>query len=153
MEISKGKVVTIHYTLKDDSGKIIDTSKGNDPLSYLHGYNNIVIGLEKELEQKKVGDSVQTVVSPNEGYGQFNEKLIFSLKRNQFPKDENLEEGMQFQADIQGQPQIFSIKEIQNDEIIVDGNHPLAGETLHFEVKVEEVREASTEEIKHGHAH
>ncbi len=153
MNVGKDKVVTIDYTLKSDKGEVLDTSKGDEPLLYIHGHGYLVPGLEKELEGKKAGDRVVTVVSPAEGYGEYDEELIFPVPRTEFPADEELAEGMQFQAHTEEGEQIFTVKAVSADTVTVDANHPLAGQNLHFDISIVDVREATREELSHGHAH
>jgi FKBP-type peptidyl-prolyl cis-trans isomerase SlyD len=154
MSIEEGKVVLMHYTLKNDDGEELDSSDGQEPLGYLHGANNIVPGLEKELEGKSKGDSVSVTVPPEEGYGQRDEKGVQQVGRDQFPEDAPLEPGMQFVAqNADGSQFPFWVTAVKEDEVQIDMNHPLAGETLHFDVEIVNVRDASDEEKQHGHVH
>ena len=153
MNIADQTVVAIHFTLKDDEGEVLDSSAGAEPLTYLHGAGNIIPGLEKALAGKTVGDKLQVTLSPDEGYGERNEKLIQKIPKNQFPDPERLEEGMQFQINGPQGPMILTVIEVTPTEVVVDGNPELAGETLHFDVEVTEVRAATEEELSHGHAH
>jgi len=153
MTISHHKVVTIDYTLKNSEGEVLDSSEGQEPLLYLHGAENIVAGLERELEGKKVGDSLVTTVSPEDGYGVRNEELVAAVPRQMFEGDMGIEVGMSFQAETDQGVQTVNIVAVTDDEITVDGNHPLADETLHFDVTVRAVREATDEELEHGHVH
>lgn len=154
MEIIKnGKVVSISYTLTNDKNEVLDQSQPNQPLEYLHGSYNIIPGLEKELEGLAVGDAKKVTVAPAEGYGELNNELIFDAQRQNFPPDAPLEVGMQFQAQGEAGPMVIRIVNIDGDKVTVDGNHPLAGETLHFDVKVEGMRDATQVEIDHGHVH
>lgn len=152
--ITNGKVVSMHYTLKDASGKEMDSSAKGDPLSYLHGVGQIVPGLEKEIEGMNVGDKKNVIVQPKDGYGEVNPDLRQSVDRSMFPKEQALQEGMQFGAELaSGDQVIFTIKKIETDKVHIDGNHPLAGQTLHFDIEIVEVRDATEEEIEHGHVH
>ena len=154
MNISDKCVVTFHYTLTNSDGEELDTSVGRDPMKYLHGASNIVPGLEKELKGKSAGDTLKVEVHPDEGYGQVDPKLIQKAPRSAFDGSPEIKPGMQFQAQGPGgEVQMITVKEITDDEITIDGNHPLAGQVLHFDVSIEEVREASKEELSHGHAH
>lgn len=154
MQIAANKAVSIDYTLTNDDGEVLDSSVGGAPLVYLHGAGNIIPGLEKALEGKAAGDDVKVTVDPEEAYGEFNAELIAVLGRNMFEGVDELEVGMQFHASgPDGSMQIVTIKALEGDEVTVDGNHPLAGERLTFEVKVVAVRDASEEEIAHGHVH
>lgn len=153
MNIEKNKVVSIAYTLKDRNGNVLDSSEENGDLSYLHGHQNIVEGLEDALEGKVVGDRVEATVSPEKGYGVRNEELIFTVPKDKMP-DEPLEVGMQFAAaDKDGNQHVVTLVEMGDSEVTLDANHPLAGETLHFDVTVSEIRDAQKIEIEHGHVH
>lgn len=153
MTVTKDRVVTIAYTLKDDDGSIIDSSSDHGDLEYLHGHRNIVEGLETALEGKSAGDTVKTSVSPDQGYGARNDELIFSVSRSNMPDDE-LSVGMQFAAqDRDGNQQVVTLVGVQDDTVTLDANHPLAGATLHFDATVQDVREATGEELEHGHVH
>lgn len=153
MTIAKDSVVEINYTLTNGAGEVLDSSKGNSPLAYLHGHQNIVVGLEKELEGKKQGDAFKASVSPEEGYGQRVETLVSEVPRAEFESIPDLKEGMQLQAQTDQGFQIFTVTKLEGETVTVDGNHPLAGETLNFEVEVVSVRAATEEEISHGHVH
>ena len=152
MEIRRGRVVTIEYSLKDEQGNVIDSSELNGPLSYLHGFKNIVQGLEEALEGKKTDDTVSVSVPPEKGYGIRDEEMIFNLPAENFKNDESLlEPGMEFDTAVDGKPYVLTILEILGDEVKVDANHPLAGKALFFEVKVLKVRDSYTEEKVLGH--
>ncbi len=153
--IQKGQVVALIYTLTDPDGEELDRSDAGEPFSYLHGYGQIVSGLEKAVETMKVGDKKTVVVEPEEGYGERDESLQMTIKRSAFPGDATLEKGMQFEASLTGDSpaRIFTITDIKGETVNIDGNHPLAGETLHFEIEVAEIREATDEEKSHGHVH
>lgn len=154
MQIEKHKVVSIDYSLKDDEGNLIDSSEGNDPLAYLHGMGNIIPGLENELEGKAVGDALSVRVEPKDGYGERSDELTQVVPKEMFEGTDDIQVGMQFNAaDEQGNMQVITIAAVDGDQITVDGNHPLAGLHLNFDVKVLEIRDASDEEIEHGHAH
>nr|BAL53172.1 FKBP-type peptidyl-prolyl cis-trans isomerase SlyD [uncultured Gammaproteobacteria bacterium] len=153
MQVSENKVVSIHYTLTNDAGEVIDTSVGRAPLSYLHGAGNLIPGLEKALEGKACGDHIDVSLAPEEAYGQRDEALIQVVPKSTFEGIEEIEPGMQFQAQTPAGRQILTVVEVYDDEVVIDGNHPLAGETLHFSVEITEVREATEEELAHGHAH
>ena len=154
MNVAPDKVVLIHYTLKDDKGNVLDTSSGGDPLAYLHGQGNIVLGLEKALEGKQVGDKVDVRVTPDEGYGVRDEKLVQSVPRRAFGSIKKIEPGMQFHAQYShGHAQVITVKHVKGDMVTIDGNHPLAGEHLNFAVEITGVREPTSEEIEHGHVH
>lgn len=153
MEIQKGRVVGMHYTLRDEEGEIIDTSQGREPLVFLQGFGNIIPGLESELEGKKLGDALDVVVEPENGYGLKHEQLIQQVPRAAFEGVDELQIGMQFQAQTEQGPVPIRIVAIEGEEVTIDGNHELAGVRLHFSVSIESIREASEEELAHGHAH
>ena len=153
MTITQDKVASIEYTLKNDAGEVLDTSEGQEPLVYLHGAENIVPGLEEALEGKTVGDAISVTVSPEQGYGERNEELIGVVPRAMFESEMPIEVGMTFQAETDQGIQVVTVAGLTDDEVTVDGNNPLAGETLHFDVKVTEVRDATAEELEHGHVH
>jgi FKBP-type peptidyl-prolyl cis-trans isomerase SlyD len=153
MKIEKNRVVGIHYTLTDNEGKILDSSIGNQPLMYLHGNGNLIPGLENALEGKRKNDKLMVKVEPELGYGEFDESMIFEVNRSQFDYSGEIKKGMQFQMHTQHGHQRVTVSKIEGDVIILDGNHPLAGQELNFDVEITEVREASHEEISHGHVH
>lgn len=153
MQISDKMVVTIDYTLKDDNGTVLDSStEGN--FAYLHGANNIIPGLENALTGKSAGDEVDISVSPAEGYGEHNETMIQAVPRDMFDSEQEIQVGMQFHAESpEGEMIVVTVTDVEGDDVTVDGNHPLAGVNLNFGVKVIDIREASDEEIEHGHVH
>ncbi len=154
MTIAENSVVTIAYTLRNDEGQVLDSSDENGSISYLHGHQNIVPGLENALAGKVVGDTVNAEIEPADGYGERREDLVFSVPRDRLPQEEELVEGMQFRAQVaEGQELIVTLVDVGDSEVTLDGNHPLAGEKLVFDVEVENVREATAEEIDHGHVH
>ncbi|MEM9187966.1 MAG: peptidylprolyl isomerase [Myxococcota bacterium] len=152
--IADGKVVAIAFVLKNPSGTELDRSDEDKPLHYLHGKNNIVPGLEKALTGKTVGDAIDVVVSPEEGYGKpFKEKPI-QVRRSELPTDAKLERGMQFfMQNERGQTIPVWVKKIQGPSVVVTRNHPLAGQELHFHAEVRSVRDATEEELSQGHVH
>ncbi|SHK48902.1 FKBP-type peptidyl-prolyl cis-trans isomerase SlyD [Marinobacter antarcticus] len=153
--MAQPRVVTIHYTLTNNQGEELDSSRveGREPLSYLEGSQNIIGGLESALNEKSAGDQVKVSVEPAEGYGEVNEELVQPVPRTAFEGVESIEPGMQFQAQTPGGPQVVRVVEVNEETVTIDANHPLAGETLHFDVEVIEAREATDEEQEHGHAH
>ncbi len=153
MTVTKDRVVSIDYNLKDSEGQLIDSSPNGEPLVYLHGNDNIIKGLEKHLEGKGAGDQVNCVIPAAEGYGERDESLVFKVDKSEFGTDAQVEVGMQFEAHGEEGTQIVTVVGIANNEITIDANHPLAGEELHFSVKVVDVREATSEELEHGHIH
>jgi len=154
MLIAANKAVSIDYTLINDAGEVIDSSAGGAPLVYLQGAGNIIPGLEKALEGKAVGDELKVAVEPEDAYGEYAAELVSTLSRSMFEGVDELEVGMQFHASApDGQMQIVTIRDLDGDDVTVDGNHPLAGQRLNFEVKIVDIRDASQEEIAHGHVH
>ena len=153
MEIAADRVVTIHYTLKDDKGAVLDSSAGGDPLVYIQGHGNLVAGLEKALEGKSDGNTISVVVPAADGYGIRDEKLIQRVPKRSLQGAGQLKKGMQFQARTEDGMRVFTVTAIVGDMVMLDGNHPLADQDLHFDVEVVNVREASTEELEHGHVH
>ncbi len=153
MKIEKNKVVSINYTLKSDSGEVLDSSEGREPLEYIHGMGNLIPGLEKELDGKGAGETLQAVIAPAEAYGEYSDELVQTVSRTQFENPDDIREGAQFQVQTQHDVRIATVTTVEGDNVTLDLNHPLAGETLHFDVDVVSVREASAEELDHGHVH
>lgn len=151
--ITENSVVTIHYTLTNDAGEVLDQSAPDTPLTYLQGAGNIIPGLETALQGKLTGDRASVTVSPEEGYGPRQDQLIQQVPRSAFPENANIELGMEFSAQSEQGSIRVAVTAIEGDEITVDANHPLAGETLHFDVTIAAVRPATEEELTHGHAH
>ncbi|WP_455235082.1 FKBP-type peptidyl-prolyl cis-trans isomerase [Thiogranum longum] len=153
MQIETHKVVTLNYTLTDKDGNIIDKSTDNS-FAYLHGANNIIPGLENALSGKKAGDNLNVSVTPDEAYGERDEAKTQDVPRNMFPEDAEIQPGMQFHAQgPNGEMIVVTVVNIEDDTVTVDGNHPLAGVHLNFAVEVVNVRDASQEELEHGHVH
>jgi FKBP-type peptidyl-prolyl cis-trans isomerase SlyD len=153
MQISKNNVVTLNYTLKNDQGETLDESQDNS-FVYLHGSGGIIPGLEGQLEGKSAGDSFSTHIEPEDGYGIRDDSMIQVVARDMFESDHPVEEGTQFHAESpEGEKLTVTVTKVDADKITVDGNHPLAGIALNFDIKIAEVREASAEEIEHGHVH
>ncbi len=152
--IRENKVVDLVFTLKSAEGEILDQAEKDDPFTYLHGADQVVPGLEAGLQGLKVGDKKKVVVSAAEGYGELDPRLKVTASRGQFPKGVELEVGTQFETETpDGDEVVFTVCAIEGDKIHVDGNHPLAGQTLHFEVEVLSIRDATADELEHGHAH
>ncbi|HMF44018.1 MAG TPA: peptidylprolyl isomerase [Polyangia bacterium] len=152
MEVGADKAVTIHYTLRDDAGEVLDSSEGREGLTYLHGAGNIVPGLEKALDGKQVGDELKVKIAPADGYGERDEENIRKVPRRRLPEGK-IAPGMRLRLQTDHGPMIVAVTAVEGDYVTIDGNHPLAGMTLHFEVKVVEVRDATAEERTHGHVH
>lgn len=147
-------MVSIHYTLTDDNGNVIDSSADSEPLTYLHGAGFIIPGLEKALLGKKVGDSLKVRIEPEEAYGKVYPELIQTVNREVFEGVESIEEGMMFDAEApDGSCQHIVIKKVDGDQVTIDANHPLAGMNLNFDVRITEVRKPTAEELEYGHSH
>jgi FKBP-type peptidyl-prolyl cis-trans isomerase SlyD len=155
LKIKDGVVVSLNYTLRLDDGEVIDSSEGDAPLEYLHGYGQLIPGLEKALVGLTIGDRKKVVVPAAEAYGDVDMEAFEIVPRSMFPDDLELEEGLELSLrDVEtDEPFDASIAEIRENEVMLDFNHPLAGETLHFEVHVPAIRLATAEELAHGHAH
>lgn len=149
MQITKNKVASIHYTLRDNEGTVIDSSEGRDPLHYLHGAGNLIVGMEEGLEGKSKGEKLNLKIAPEKGYGEKDENLVQQVPRSAFGGQE-VNEGMRFSTNQGG---VVTVTHVGLESITVDGNHPLAGVELNFDVEVMDVRNATTEEITHGHVH
>ncbi len=152
MIIEHNKVVGIHYTLKNNTGEILDKSQAGQPLYFIQGMGNIILGLEEALHGKKVGESFQVSILPDKGYGEIRQDLIQLVDKASFGNQE-VQVGMQFTARAGDNAYNVVVTEISNGKVTVDANHPLAGEILHFDISIEEVRAASEDEIGHGHVH
>jgi len=153
MQVADNMAVSIHYTLTNDKGEVLDSSIGDEALVYLHGEGNIISGLEKALDGKAVGDKFNVRLAAADAYGEFMEDRVQVISRAMFDGVEELEVGMQFQADVSDGPGIVTITSIDGDDVTIDGNHPLAGEPLTFAVEVVAIRAATEEELDHGHVH
>lgn len=153
MEIAADRVVLIHYTLKGDDGAVIDSSAGGDPLAYIQGHGNLVAGLEKALEGKQDGNTLTVSVPPAEGYGTHDAALIQRVPKRSLQGAGAIKKGMQFQGRTDAGMRLFTVTAMVGDMVTLDGNHPLADKTLHFDVQVVSVREATAEELEHGHVH
>lgn len=153
MTISDKCVASIHYTLTNSDGEVIDSSAGQEPLAYLHGAGNIIPGLEQELLGKTVGDKLSVSVTPSEAYGERDDTLIQELPLDMFGGVDKVEVGMEFHAQTQNGMQVVEVIGVKDDTVTIDGNHPLAGMHLNFEVEVTDIREATEEELEHGHVH
>ncbi len=154
MNISKNSVVSLDYTLKDEAGEILDTTNGIEPLEYIHGRGNLIAGLERVLDGKEEGALFKNLeVKPEDAYGEYFPNLVAEVSRDSFPENVTIKVGMQFEAESENGSQIVTVTKIEGDNITVDGNHPLAGKTLYFDVRVVAVREATEEEKAFGLSH
>jgi FKBP-type peptidyl-prolyl cis-trans isomerase SlyD len=154
MEITDDAVVSIHYTLTNDAGEELDSSSGGDPLTYLHGRGGLIPGLERQLDGKTAGEALQATVQPEEAYGISDPALIEEVSLDLLSHIENLAPGMQLQSrGPDGQTNVITIDAVGEATAVLNANHALAGEVLHFDVEVVDVRAATEEELAHGHAH
>jgi len=154
MKVEKDLVVSMHYSLRDDDGTLLDSSEGKDPLQFIFGNGMIIPGLERALEGKQAGDSLEVAVAPADGYGEYDDKRVISVEKSQFQDGTDIRLGMQVQAsDPEGGTLVFSVTSVEGESVTLDGNHPLAGRALNFSVSVEDVRKATSEELDHGHVH
>jgi FKBP-type peptidyl-prolyl cis-trans isomerase SlyD len=153
VSIETNHVVSIHYTLKGDAGEVIDSSTGGEPLAYLHGHGNLVPGLERELTGKNAGDKLQVKISPADGYGEYDPQLVQRVPRRALKGVGNVRVGMRLHAQTDHGPKPVTVTQITGDMVTLDGNHPLAGKNLNFDVEIAAVRAATEEELSHGHVH
>jgi FKBP-type peptidyl-prolyl cis-trans isomerase SlyD len=153
MTIAQDQVVSIHYTLRDDAGEVIDSSAQGEPLSYLHGHGNLIPGLERELTGRKAGDRLQVKIPPADGYGEYDRELVQRVPRRALKGIADVKIGMRLQAQSAEGTRAVTVTQLTGDLVTLDGNHPLAGKNLNFEVEVAGVRPATAEELAHGHVH
>ncbi len=153
MNIAQDCVVSLDYTLKNDAGETLDSSEGKQPLAYLHGHRNLIRGLEKALDGRSSGDSFEVSVDPEEGYGAHNPQLVQTVPRSAFEGIDDIQPGMRFQTGGEAGPMVVRVVEVSPEDVTIDGNHELADQTLNFSVTVMDVREATAQELEHGHVH
>ncbi|WCE29488.1 peptidylprolyl isomerase [Vibrio sp. SCSIO 43137] len=153
MNIEKNVVVSLAYQVKLEDGVVVDQATNEAPLDYLHGHNNLITGLENELEGKTVGDKFSATIAPEDAYGEHSDALVQRVPADVFQGVDRIEVGMRFLADTDQGPIPVEVTEVDGDEVVVDGNHMLAGQTLTFDVEVMATRAATEEEIEHGHIH
>ena len=151
--IKKNDVVSLSYTLKNSDGVELDKAGADEAMNYLHGAKNIVLGLEEEIELMKVGGKKDVTVPPEKGYGDVDPTLMLKVARSNFPADMDIQLGMQFSSEMGGKENVFTVEGVDGDQVNVNGNHPLAGQTLHFSIEVLGIRDATEEELSHGHVH
>jgi len=151
--IAENKIVTLQYSVKDSDGTLIDSSEANDPLVYMHGAHNIITGLESALLGKTSGESFDVVIEPLDAYGEHNEELVQVVPKSAFEGVEQIEAGMVFTADTPNGPMQLTVTAMEGDDVTIDPNHPLAGKTLHFTGSISDIRDATEEELEHGHVH
>jgi FKBP-type peptidyl-prolyl cis-trans isomerase SlyD len=153
MQVADNTAVSIHYTLTNDEGEVLDSSIGQDTLEYLHGSGNIISGLENALSGKAVGDKFNVRIPAIDAYGEFTDEMIQVISKSMFEGIDQIEVGMQFHADVSYGTGVVTVVEIDGDNVTIDGNHPLAGQALTFDVEVVAIRPATKEETAHGHIH
>jgi FKBP-type peptidyl-prolyl cis-trans isomerase SlyD len=153
MSIRQDSVVTLHYTLKDAQGEVLDSSASGEPLTYLHGHGQLVPGLERGLEGKGTGEKLNVKVAAAEGYGEYDEKLVERVPRRALKGVGTVKVGMQLRAETEHGPRTVTVTRVAGDLVTLDGNHPLAGQSLDFDIEITDVRDATEEELAHGHAH
>ncbi|MDY6943922.1 MAG: peptidylprolyl isomerase [Pseudomonadota bacterium] len=153
MVVADRTVVSIHYTLTNDAGDVLDSSRSGEPLAYLHGVGNIIKGLEQELLGKAAGDSLNVRIDPEDAYGVRHDELVQEVPRDAFQGVDEIQPGMQFRAEGPDGAQIVTVTQVSADAVMIDANHPLAGEALTFDVEIMDVRDATDEELSHGHVH
>jgi len=152
--IGDNLVVSMHYKLTDEEGNVLDSSEGEEPMSYLHGARNIIPGLENALTGKVAGDTCKVRIEPAEGYGEVVPELIQVVGKDRFQGVDDVKEGMGFEAQGEdGQVQRIVVTKVEGESVTIDANHPLAGKVLNFDIEIAGVREATEEEIAHGHVH
>lgn len=152
MLVAKNKVVVFDYRLSDGQGAVIEESQDTGPFAYIHGTNSIIPGLESALEGKQAGEALTVSVEPGKAYGERDDTLVAVVPRDRFESDQ-VEIGMRFQTETQHGMRVFTVTEVTDEAVTVDGNHPLAGQALTFNVNIVEVRDATDEELSHGHVH
>ncbi len=154
MRIADDCVVTLAYTLRDDAGEELDSATAADPFAFVHGRHSVIPGLEKALTGRGAGDTLDLTIAPADAYGEHSPARVQVVPRDRFPADIDIEPGMQFHAsDEHGGRMAVRVAEVNEDGVVIDANHPLAGQTLHFAVEVLDVRAATAEELAHGHVH
>ena len=152
MQVSAQKVVSIHYTLTDNDGTVLDSSSGREPLLYIHRLGHLIPGMEEGIEGRSAGEKLSLKIAPEKGYGVRNDEFVQQVPKTAFG-DQEIQPGMQFEAGTEEQRYIVTVTGIEGDTVTVDGNHPLAGVELNFEVEVIAVRNATEDELAHGHVH
>lgn len=153
MQVANKSAVSIHYTLTNSADEQLDSSIGSQPLVYLHGEGNIIHGLEQALTGKKAGDKLNVTIPAAQAYGEYHAERVQVISRSMFEGVDTIELGMMFDAEVSDGPGVVTVTKIEGDDITIDGNHPLAGEDLTFDVEIIDVRPATAEELAHGHVH
>ncbi len=153
MKISDKMAVSIHYTLTNSAGEKLDSSRGEEPMVYLHGYGQIITGLENALKGKEIRDKFNTTIAPADAYGELREDMLKVVPMSMFEGMDKVEVGMQFHADANEGVDVVTVTKIDGDQVTIDGNHPMAGEALTFDVEVMDIRPATADELSHQHIH
>lgn len=153
MTAEKTKVIGFHYTLKNDAGEVLDSSEGHDPMLYLAGSGQILLGLDAAISSLAVGEKTSVSLAAKDAYGEVNPAFKMNVKLGQFPPGTEVKPGLQFKINNEPGSPMFRVINVLGEEVFIDGNHPLAGVNLNFDVEITESREASAEELDHGHAH
>ncbi|MEO1880784.1 MAG: peptidylprolyl isomerase [Methylococcales bacterium] len=153
MKISDKMAVSIHYTLTNSAGEKLDSSRGEEPMVYLQGYGQIITGLENALKGKGIGDKFNTTIAPADAYGELREDMLKVVSMSMFEGMDKVEVGMQFHADANQGVDVVTVTKIDGDQVTIDGNHPMAGEALTFDVEVMDIRPATADELSHQHIH
>lgn len=153
MQITEKMAVSIHYTLTNDAGEQLDNSRGEEPMVYLHGFGQIISGLEDSLLGKSVGDKFNVTIEPANAYGERSEDMLQVVPMKMFEGMDKVEKGMQFHADASQGVNVVTVTKVDGDEVTIDGNHPLAGQALTFDVEVMDIRPATEDELSHKHIH
>jgi FKBP-type peptidyl-prolyl cis-trans isomerase SlyD len=153
MTIQRNKVVTINYTLTDETGSLLETSEGQEPLIYIHGAGNLIPGLEASLDGKPAGTSLKVSVPPEDAYGAWDKEKVMEIPKSEFSGVDEVKAGMEFSVQGEAGEEVVIVSKVEGDMVTIDANHPLAGKTLTFDVMVIEIRDATVEELDHGHVH
>lgn len=153
MKVERGRIVRLHYTLRDETGATIESSRPDAPLDYLHGSGQLILGLERQIEGAAPGHAATITVAPKDGYGEHDPRGVIRADRSTFPDGMDLAPGVEVQAETPDGPLSFVVVALEGDEAVLDANHPMAGKTLTFDVEILDVRAATPEEIAHGHVH
>lgn len=153
MSIKQDSVVSFEYTLRDDAGEIIDHSEAGQPLSYLHGRGNLVLGVERALEGRNAGDKLSVKVAPGDGYGEYSQDLVQQVPRRSLKGIAQISPGMRLHAQTAAGPRAVTVTRVSGDMVTLDANHPLAGKNLNFDIEITGVREPTEQELAHGHVH
>ena len=153
MKVERGRIVRLHYTLRDETGTTIESSRPDAPLDYLHGSGQLIRGLERQIEGASPGHAATITVAPKDGYGEHDSRGVIRADRSTFPDEMDLSPGVEVQAETPDGPLSFVVVALEGDEVVLDANHPMAGKTLTFDVEILDVRAATPEEIAHGHVH